>query len=853
MVDKSDTAPDSNWFLNLNQDAPSHEEEHDGHDVLPNDTLGVALSGGGIRSATFCLGILQSMAQKGWLKHVDYMSSVSGGGYIGSFLGRYFDVAQDPEEVDQGVADHQSPPVHWLRTHANYLSPSGTGDNAFNFATFWRNLFAVHFVLICFALMVFGLINTFTYWPQDFVPGFLKGSIQAVSSLVALLTPLSALLVEQTQFDSVWFRLAEITLWLSVIPLAISYWVVSSTRLQDFAPGGLIAAFLVSLTALFATQWVGALLVFAAIIYWVLYTWWSILVEEGNGDPKSEYRIILGRRYLTYFLAISSAITFILLVISAIDFAGMYFAHTLLSLDSDWYSFYGVLVSLATMLGTVPIFRGLANYVAAATTGNAGIVVRLLRTPFVATGIVFVAVVILPLSIVAFFSHFSFQLGYSWAQGVGGTTAALLVSVLLGHKNRSSFVNKSSQLPIYSARLARVFLGAVNPERHRHAHGQNVSHVIEGDDVEFNHYAPHEHGGPLHLVNVAVNQTIDIASKRSNRDRKSENMAIGPAGVNISRTYHALWSQSVASHQQSLDLSNSTKLKAIGQINDHHPLLSHDNNPVQVEGLNLREWIAISGAAISPGMGRSTRLSHSLLYTATNLRLGYWWDSGLSSQDRDELPGRRTTLETLRRAFFYLFTAQGLLISEAFAKFGGPWLQNWYLSDGGHFEITGAYELMRRRVPFIVAIDAGADKDYKGEVLALLARTARIDFGAEFEDYSTSMAQNMGVPSDIAEQIGTFDELMAGDEEKLNKCVSLFKVNYPDIGKSHNAWHGRDHSWVLYIRAAVIGDDIPSDVKNYKLENPDFPNQPTLDQHFDEQQWESHRKLGEHIGSKLFS
>ena len=54
---------------------------------LSLDTVGLALSGGGIRSATFCLGFLQALASQGLLRRVDFLSTVSGGGYIGAFLG----------------------------------------------------------------------------------------------------------------------------------------------------------------------------------------------------------------------------------------------------------------------------------------------------------------------------------------------------------------------------------------------------------------------------------------------------------------------------------------------------------------------------------------------------------------------------------------------------------------------------------------------------------------------------------------------------------------------------------------------------------------------------------------------
>ena len=55
---------------------------------LPHDAVGFGLSGGGIRSATFSLGVLQALAEARCLGKIDFLSTVSGGGYVGSFLGR---------------------------------------------------------------------------------------------------------------------------------------------------------------------------------------------------------------------------------------------------------------------------------------------------------------------------------------------------------------------------------------------------------------------------------------------------------------------------------------------------------------------------------------------------------------------------------------------------------------------------------------------------------------------------------------------------------------------------------------------------------------------------------------------
>jgi predicted acylesterase/phospholipase RssA len=77
-----------------------------------NDALGLALSGGGIRSATFCLGILQVLVRKGLLPEFDYLSTVSGGGYFGSFLSCALGTLRDGqagastrEEADKRIRD----------------------------------------------------------------------------------------------------------------------------------------------------------------------------------------------------------------------------------------------------------------------------------------------------------------------------------------------------------------------------------------------------------------------------------------------------------------------------------------------------------------------------------------------------------------------------------------------------------------------------------------------------------------------------------------------------------------------------------------------------------------------------
>lgn len=93
---------------------------------VKNGLVGLALSGGGIRSATFSLGVIQALIEKGKFKIVDYISTVSGGGYIGSCVSSVLNSANGTEACFENVQGNEDPPtVKHLRNSSNYLSPGG--------------------------------------------------------------------------------------------------------------------------------------------------------------------------------------------------------------------------------------------------------------------------------------------------------------------------------------------------------------------------------------------------------------------------------------------------------------------------------------------------------------------------------------------------------------------------------------------------------------------------------------------------------------------------------------------------------------------------------------------------------
>lgn len=228
--------------------------------------------------------------------------------------------------------------------------------------------------------------------------------------------------------------------------------------------------------------------------------------------------------------------------------------------------------------------------------------------------------------------------------------------------------------------------------------------------------------------------------------------------------------------------------------------------------MSLGQWVSVSGAAFTTGAGARTGLGFSALLGLLGVRLGYWWRAG----------------DTTARAP-HMLTA---LWHEITGAFNPDTSSHWYLSDGGHFENTAAYELIRRRVKRIVLADCGADPHYEFEDLANLALKVRIDFGAELQFFG---------PDDL-------DRYLANEPATRARC-SPTRGPWPAAKGRLCCWppcatptmHSRAGWWWSKPR---LPSQLSADLARYAERNPAFPQQPTADQFYDEAQWESHHRLG---------
>ncbi len=235
--------------------------------------------------------------------------------------------------------------------------------------------------------------------------------------------------------------------------------------------------------------------------------------------------------------------------------------------------------------------------------------------------------------------------------------------------------------------------------------------------------------------------------------------------------------------------------------------------------ITLPSAVAISGAAANPnagvaGQGLSTNPVISILMSIFNLRLGYW----ASNPDPEFQPDQSAVPSYYDPGFWEIFRRSHMNESAEFVQ----------LSDGGHFENLALYELLRRRAELIVVCDAGADPNYEFGDLANAIEKARVDFSAEIM-INKAMLKEL-IPASKPAQ----DDMSYPVANKSYLIADINYGNHPVKGK------------LIYIKTA-LSRGITADIHGYKRTHPDFPDQTTVDQFFDEVQFEAYRELGRQI------
>ena len=779
--------------------------------------VGLALSGGGIRSATFALGLMRAMAQThggssegednglaryGLLGRLDYLSTVSGGGYIGAMYGRLV-ATYGLQRAQQLMASSHSSVLGWLRRNGRYLTPGGSRDIGMAIVTYLRAWLAIHaeFMFACIAL---GLIVI--------LPHLWQHSLQVLDANAW-----------ETWYTA-WWALA-LALWTAMAPgLIAGYWAArdgpdptaTATRLgwRDlvFVLGIAYGAFSL-LRNLYANgvldpirhslTWpgAGALALGSVVIGQVATMAWMAFDRTPHALKVARIRNRLTRNLRWVMMA-----TMALAGIGVLDRLSWWILEELQT-GNQWL-WRGV--GAGSVL--IVVLRGLVQplqKIAAETTMRTGEWwPRLLNIAslFGMLALVMAWLVLMQWFVFAPETFAALRNLPAWMRA-SLLAAAWLAWILLSAGN-TQMANTSSLHSFYRARLARAYLAVGNLQRDladENGVRADVTRVVPGDDMSLQHYRPESRGGPIHLINTCLNQTRDDTSGLFNADRKGTAVTASWRGLEVGpREFIALRE-------------------------------GHDVG-------TLGRWVAVSGAAASPGAGSYTSRGLALLLYFLGVRLGHWMRA----------PSERAHLRWLSRWSWRLIPKPMMLASEASATFFGverPW---WYLSDGGHFENSGVYALLKRELDFIILSDAGADARYEFADLENLVRKARIDFGAEIEFYTREEAAHLF-------QHGADALTVLSPEDMGNvhssRGVLLARIRYREragvpLADGTPGPMVRPEGTLLVVKPN-LHDALDIDLLAYARNHPAFPHESTGDQSFDEAQWESYHRLGEDFGRAM--
>jgi Patatin-like phospholipase len=840
----------------------------------------LCLSGGGIRSATFCLGVIQALAaydvtlsppedensdkqpQNSLLGRFQFLSTVSGGGYIGSWLSAWRQRDDFPTVWRNLInrpdgPDVEPPELSWLRSYSNYLTPRTgvtSADAWTGVAIYLRNLILNWFVIIpvlCLALLALKLVATISVgiargqddWGLLIIIGLL-GVVCLIKAQAfttahrptrreAPDTDPSPRNIDQAAFlknDLAWSLASAIALAIFLNSRFGTVWVNNSGRDQVLTflaiAGGIVFAagwlfgWPVRRSRRDFAFWILSGLVYGALVGLGAYLF-TLLGPYPDGRPRGTLTLLLPMIFSVPWVLTSQ-------LIAEMVFVGLVSYERNSDSDREWLGRAAGWVAVTAVVWAVTAFlsfaigyviiqevvRSLGSYIASAG-GVAGVVTAViggsaktsaksdaddqgtmgfvLNIFLAVAGPVFVAALVVGLSIaldllllgdslVNALNTQTIECVVMWIV-VGGIIAAVIGVIA----SKTVNINRFSLHAVYRNRLMRCYLGATRQARTP----DRFTGFDEQDNLCAHTLWPPKCTGTgantlalFHLINIALNV---VDSKRlAWQERKAESFSV--SGLHSGSAYKGFRAS------------------------------SEYGGPAG--GISLGTAMAISGAAVSPNMGYHSSPSITLLLALFNVRLGWWLGNpGKEGEKSYRTEGPSFAIKPLIQEAFGMTTDDSSYV---------------YLSDGGHFENLGLYEMVRRRCRFIVVVDAGCDPKFAFEDLGNAVRKIYIDLGIRirFDDLhlikNRPDPQSTGQPVDIPyHTIGVIDYAAADDTEE-----------------------GCGNGTILYIKPAYHGTE-GAGIRSYATAHPTFPHETTTDQWFTESQFESYRSLGLEITNSV--
>ncbi len=687
-----------------------HIREQDAGEPL----TGLALSGGGIRSASFGLGVMQAIyagynrESHGLLQRFDYLSTVSGGGYIGTALTWFVhQLGASASPVGAGEAlgmkgvgartekSSYNQFLNFVRQHGNYLTPKPMLDLVSLVAVVLRSMFvslAVYFAMAILALKLVCLAGAF---------------------------------METVRQDILWIPLPA--------QLTLNYLLLLAIRLA-ISLGGLSLVF-------------------------------SVLCAYKTG-AQAKYRFFIGVQEI---FGLCSKLVLLLVLLGSLPYTMALFAR----LPYFWHQVtaVGLCTAVGALLGFFQSRRqfseGKEEEAAAAQVAQAAA-----GAFFLVYGMLLAAYMVAP--------KLPIGVGLVWF------SAAILFFGLMVNLNYAGLHR------MYRDRLMEAFLpdaDCVEANQWGPATQANVTLLSEVSDVSKNGLWPYQ------LINANV-VLVDSADSRF-RGRGGDAFLLSPLFCGSYATGYC----------PTADFANTGMSSR--------------------SGMTLATAMTISGAAANPnsgvaGKGVTRNKLVSTLMSLLNLRLGYW----------TLRPGKKKKIPIwpnyLVPGLFQGVFGCGSHENSTFVE----------LTDGGHFENLGLYELIRRRVKLIVLSDGGADPGYIFDDLANAVERVRVDFGVQIRFRIVQDCDLAGILPG------------SGGPGHWKKKYKLAKRGFAIADIRYDRLDKTEDGILLYLKPTLI-NDLPTDIYGYKSGHPTFPDQPTTDQFFDESQFEAYRELGYQLTKQM--
>ncbi len=750
---------------------------HEGAALAEPAGSALAISGGGIRSASFALGVVQTFlnerpasgeSEDSAFDRFDYMSTVSGGGYIGGavtwlkhhfaenrgyrrFLGAADLGARSAEFRSGNTRSAPGSRFTWLdffRQHGNYLKPSSMSTMSLVGVALRGTTITLCTYTAILAAMLWLLQSWGVLAHPDGTPAW-AGHPQRIESFL-LFVGLSIAGA---------YLLFGVASWLGSIPTRASVWIGAMPPLlfvlggfgvlRDGSGGALN-------TAELHWRWPIALGLFSAAVACLVLLWWA---RDDYAHARGGSAVVHKWQYrvrIIYQRVLGPLLTGLVLLgaVWSVPHVYQFIEQKIGGLSA------GVSSSALGVIGAVYQFIVGRDKKSSSSTFST------LRILVTATLLVY-GILLVAYSVVQAFDDSAVSVSVV-------TIPVLAIVGLAGFL--AGFVVNANYIGIgrmYRDRLMELFmpdLEAIRGNQWRRAGAADQFDLVKLVD---------EHGvpqRPLHLVNCNV---VMVGARQDRfRGRGGDSFVLSPC----------------------FSGSSATGWMETRHLGDGH--------------FTLATAIAASGAAASPhtgvaGRGITRNPLVSLLLSLTNVRLGYWIRNPRAS---------RTP-----RAWHKWFPPNLLLPGIRQGLFGSGTTEDAFfieLTDGGHFDNTGLYELVRRRVKVIVLSQASQDVGCCMEDLANAIQRVRVDFGVHIR--FTSESWPLGA-------------LRSGElGAVVKRGWALGTIKYP----------GTDSTGILlYLQASPVGC-MNADTESYWRRHVDFPNQTTADQFFDEEQLEAYRELG---------